>query len=150
MLAQPNAYRVHWSTFYADRHAPDVDYIAIVDSDVIFHTYGIDAFLFEPPGDAAYGSQERVMPRPVIFGAWNSQFAFSAMAVQDTFPNISFMDTFPMVIRRDDFRALRIHIRERMALMTGIRTIGFDQALIAAARMVDIASKRRGWWASYE
>lgn len=150
---RPKAFRVHYSTFWSDLYArADADFIGVLDSDVVFHSFGIESLLFAPPAsmtDNPSPSSRLEKPRPVVTGRWSPAFAFSTLAVQDEYSNVSFMDSLPMVVHRDEFQNLREHIRKRFAQITGASGIGFNEAFAIAWWQVDIMASS-SWFLSFQ
>merc|ERR1719265_1243495 len=95
--------RLNWSLFNADKYS-QADFIAVVDTDVVFHTFGISEWLFERLGSDV---------KPVVFGAWRPLFVLNPLVLG--FPWIAeFMDSFPFVIHRQHFSDLRDFIKRQM------------------------------------
>merc|ERR1711871_722298 len=134
-LRRPKFARVMLSTFWADHYVGSgTDYVAVIDSDVVFHSFGAETLLFAAATrhNRSAASAVAAKLQPVINGLWSPTFSFSVLAVQDEYLGINFMDTMPMVIRREDFMGLRQHIIDRFGLLSGRRGISFNEAFVLA------------------
>eukprot|EP00931_Biecheleriopsis_adriatica_P013288 TRINITY_DN114641_c0_g1_i1.p1 TRINITY_DN114641_c0_g1~~TRINITY_DN114641_c0_g1_i1.p1 ORF type:complete len:382 (-),score=49.30 TRINITY_DN114641_c0_g1_i1:59-1054(-) len=86
-----------WGECWADRIST-ADYIAVVDSDVVFTSFVLPQLIFEPGPDR---------PRPVIMGhATHAIFPATVAALKMKW-EAEFMDNFPLMIHRSHFEKLR-------------------------------------------
>lgn len=93
-----------WSHFYLEQHvAPGHDFVAIVCSDVVFHSFAIEELIF----DWADGP---TAPKPIIHGRVRELSGDYSAPVNKLFqvdPRLywvaEFTDTFPFVVRTEDF-----------------------------------------------
>merc|ERR1711963_316663 len=83
-LPDRGKHRVAWSLFHLDQYS-DADWLAIVDADVVFFTFGIPHLLFD------YSSGK---PKPVVFANWVMRFILNPLALGLDWI-AEFMDSYP-------------------------------------------------------
>jgi len=99
--------RAMWSLYWSDLYS-DADYIAEVDSDVVFTGFGVEEVLLVPAG-----AHRR--PKPVWHGkvSWDVRICCPA-ALLGLPSELEMLVSFPIVMHRRHFAAFRAFIAERM------------------------------------
>jgi len=55
-----------------------------------------------------------------------------------------------MVVRKKDFEALRLHMRQRFARLSGFSQLSFDEAFVLAEQYVDTWATTIGWFQAFQ
>lgn len=119
-----------WSELWADRYS-QAEYIAIIDSDVVFTTFATPQLLFE------IGDDKR--PRPVIWGHTHDIY-FPHTILQLVGPIVAdFMDSFPLTVHRSHFQDLRRLVIKRHGSQRASAKQSEPQTASAKARAFDRA-----------
>jgi len=128
------------------------DYIAVIDSDVVFFTFGIPGIIFDW---SSHGSQPKARPKPVVHGHFTETSPFGNGIGALRLPRVAEFMQHPFIIERGDFPALRqFVVREvgvDMSKHEGPEQLrsdsGFAEAfLILQHRMHEVALQRRATW----
>eukprot|EP00929_Paragymnodinium_shiwhaense_P051951 TRINITY_DN26066_c0_g1_i3.p1 TRINITY_DN26066_c0_g1~~TRINITY_DN26066_c0_g1_i3.p1 ORF type:complete len:450 (+),score=40.64 TRINITY_DN26066_c0_g1_i3:48-1397(+) len=152
---RPKNARVNWSLFYADHYTSDTDFVGVLDTDIVFHSFGAEALLFAPPllSRATLAQENSTGPewhlRPVVFGAWSATLVSSALSIREDYPEASFTDSWPMLVRREDFAGVRKHMIDRFEELSGKR-LSFDEVFANVDYQVDFFASTYGWWTNFQ
>ena len=127
-----NPCRAMWSLHYGD-HYSDADYIAVTDSDTVFHTFGIAQLLFD---------RTSKRPKPIIHGNWKLLYIMNPLVLGLPW-SAEFMLSFPFVIHRKHFKDLREY------MMSDTSQATFDDAWKVWIARLKMHSRLRLWWTGY-
>ncbi|CAE8645646.1 unnamed protein product [Polarella glacialis] len=118
-----------WSECWADRYS-SADYIAVIDTDVVFVTFGIEQLLF------ARGASNSV--RPIIWGHANEIYFPHTVLQLGYTGGVDFMDSFPLVVQRSHFADLRQFLVKRFGRPDPPKSGGdaFDWAFLEYVKAV--------------
>ncbi|CAK0799921.1 unnamed protein product [Prorocentrum cordatum] len=120
------AVRAQFGLFLADVYAPGADFVAVVDSDCVFHTFGI------PELSIVWDRAGR--PRPVVFGAWHVQYFDQPRALGLPW-TAEFMHTPFMLVRKEHYAAARAFVAHHVGVPGG--TAYGEETVPAEAPLAD-------------
>jgi len=143
--------RAHYGHFRFDLYS-QADYVAVIDSDVVFFTFGIPGLSFDWHANQHHPEAK---PKPIVHGYFSDVSPCGNCIAALELPRVAEFMPQPFIIERADFRALREFIAHQVGLDTvnhrSADDVNFEQAfneafLLIQKKMHDIGHRRGFTW----